>query len=425
MTAIAILSLMLADMGQSASTAFAAAETGKDRLRAEYVAKSGISLTRLVISKEPEIRAAIAPFYQMLVSRPPPQIPVWKYAGPILQPFCNYDAAVTSARSAGIDLDSAEGIDDMGGTCTVTALAENSKINLSDPLHHDGDEARKSTAMQLLGLLGGYHSPSPYDPLFDRQDADGQYTSRLDVVSDIIDWWDYDTERTVFDPGAATVTSAGGEDDVYQSFRDPYRVKNAPYDSLEELRLIRGVSDDFWATFIQPDPEDPEKDLVTIYGSGAVNPNEAPPEVMLARVCSYLSDQPLCTDPAEAAKFIQIVSTVRSILPIPFFSNSGNFLSFIQGTGGPNELYPMLRNLLGENNPLLFRPVTIPQDKLVEVDNAFVTAARIITIQSVGEVGRARVRIRAVINTHDRWTPPPPNAGGMPPLGVFHYWRQD
>ena len=59
------------------------------------------------------------------------------------------------------------------------------------------------------------------------------------------------------------------------------------------------------------------------------------------------------------------------------------------------------------------------------VDGAFVTAARILTIQGEGRVGRARVRIRTVANFHDRWTPPPPNSGSMPALGIFHYYRID
>jgi hypothetical protein len=28
-----------------------------------------------------------------------------------------------------------------------------------------------------------------------------------------------------------------------------------------------------------------------------------------------------------------------------------------------------------------------------------------------------------VMNFHERWTPPPPNAGTMPGLGIFYYYR--
>ncbi len=52
---------------------------------------------------------------------------------------------------------------------------------------------------------------------------------------------------------------AGAEDDVYSSFPDPYRIKNAPFDSLDELRLVRGVGDDFWSTFVEPNPTIPTR----------------------------------------------------------------------------------------------------------------------------------------------------------------------
>lgn len=425
MSAIAVLAVMLADMHENTSTEYRIAVNQRDQLRAEYMARSGINLTRLLVEEEPKIRQTVAPFYQMLFGRPPPQLPVWTLANEILQPFCDYEGSRENATQVGIDLGAAQGMGDLPGTCEIVALAENSKINVNDPLLRDGNQARRSVAMQVFAMIGGYQSPSPYDPLFEQRDPDGNFTSRLDLVSALIDWWDVDTERTLFDPGAGEVSSSGSEDDVYSSFEDPYRVKNAPFDSLEELRLIRGVGDDFWATFVEPNPDDHSTRNVTVYGSGSVNPNEAPPEVLLARLCSFIGDQPLCVDPVEASKFIQLVRTTRAMFPIPFFSRSADFLAFVEGRGGARDLYPMLRAMLGEDHPLLFTPVTIPNTMRTEIDNSFVTAARILTIESTGEVGRTRVRIRTVMNFHDRWTPPPPNAGGMPPLGIFHYYRID
>ncbi|MDH5492711.1 MAG: hypothetical protein OEY14_12230, partial [Myxococcales bacterium] len=62
---------------------------------------------------------------------------------------------------------------------------------------------------------------------------------------------------------------------------------------------------------------------------------------------------------------------------------------------------------------------------LREMAARFVTAARILNIQVTGTAGRASVRIDAIVNNHSRWTPPPPNAGSMPGLGIFHYYRID
>ena len=434
LTAIAILAVLLADMHESTSTSLAVAANQRDHLQAEYMARSGHNLTRLLVANEPQIRQTVAPIYQMLLGRQVPQLPIWNMANDILKPFCNYEEAQRTASDMGMPLEG-EGLGDNPGSCEIVALAENSKINVSDPLTRDGDTARRSIAMQMFAMLGGYQSPSPFDPLFERADPDGNITSRLDVITSMIDWWDLDTERTTFDPGASSVSSGGAEDDVYSRLEDPYRVKNAPFDSLEELRLIRGVGDDFWATFVEPDPDDPDARALTIYGSGMVNPNEAPPEVLLARLCSFLEGQTLCTDPTQAAKFIQLVRTVRMMFPVPFFTRSGDFLNFVQGRGGERDLYPMLLALLGPENPLIFTPVTIPREIIVEVDNAFVTAARIITLNVTGYgpcrreaddgtcESRVQVRIRSIVNFHDRWAPPPPNAGAMPSLGIFHHYR--
>jgi general secretion pathway protein K len=425
MVTVTVLGAMLADMHQSTSTAFAVAMTQRDDMRAEYLARSSVDLTRMLVMREPQIRAVIEPLYRALTQKALPQLPVWLYANEVLVPFCDFDEAAAGLSGAGIDLGGVQGLGNTGGRCSVVAVAENSKVNVNDPLNLDGDQAKRSLAMQMFALMGGYQAPSPYDPLFERRDAEGQFNTRLDIISALCDWWDLDQQRTDFDPGAATITSSGAEDDVYRRYADPYSIKNAPFDSLEEIRLVRGINDDFWATFVVPDPDDLRSEKVTIYGSGAVNPNEAPPEVLMSRLCSFLTDQPLCVDPLEAAKFIQLIRTLRMLVPVPLFPGSREFLAFLEGRGGPTDPYPLLVQMLGPQHPLLFRPVTIPADRRVQVENAFVTAARILTVQGVGRVGRSTVRVRAVVNFHDRWTPPPPNAGVMPALGVFHHYRID
>ena len=236
MVALAILAVMLADMQQSTAAAFVVASSERDQLRAEMMARSGINLTRMLVGQEPMIRTSVAPMYQMLVGRPPPQLPVWSFANDLLQPFCNFQGAQGMAGDTGMNFSGAEGIGDTNATCEIVAFAENSRINLNDPLFFDGDRARISVAMQFFALQGGYQSPSPFDPLFEQLDADGQMSTRQDIVSALIDWWDYDTERTNFDPGAAGVTVGGAEDDLYQRLDDSYRAKNAPFDSLEEIR---------------------------------------------------------------------------------------------------------------------------------------------------------------------------------------------
>lgn len=445
MSTIAILAVVLADMHQNTATSFALATTQRDRLRAEYMARSGINLTRMLIANEQPIRQTVAPMYQAMLGRPPPQLPIWSYASSILEPFCNYEAAQANRDLTGVDFSAATGLgpSEEGqqlATCELVAFAENSKLNLNNPLHMAGDPGRLNVAQQVFAMTGGYQAPSPFDPLFERRDGDNQITTRLDIISALIDWWDYDTQRTAFDPGANQVDSnAGGEDDIYSSFRDPYEVKNAPFDSLEELRLIRGVSDDFWATFIEPDPDDPTSRTLTVYGSGRVHLNEARAEVLLARTCSIIPQQSLCTTPAEAQKFLTVINTARSLAPIPWFSSVDDYIRFLQGGGSGTELRPMLESIPGADQ-LLPAPVTIDTQQRQTFNRVFLTSAAIIFIQSTGRFGACHqgmeedddtagrctsVRIRSVVNFDRPWTPPPPNAGAMPRMGVFHYWRVD
>jgi len=427
MTVLALMSVLIVDMQTNTSTAFQVATTERDRLKAEYIAKSGMNLTRLLIAREPAIRAQLGPLYTMATKRPPPQLNVWAFANELMAPFNDLEGAKQEGANIGIDFSQMEGLKDLGGRFDVVAFPENGKINVNNALFLQGTEAKQSMAMQMFALTGGLQSPqSPYDPMFEQRDADDQFSSRLDIIAAMIDWWDLDQTRSVYDPTTGVVSEGGGEDDIYGQFRHPYKVKNAPYDSLEELRLIRGVGDDFWATFVEPDPEDPRARMLTVYASGAVNPNEANPVAILARLCSLAgAGQAMCMDPMEAAKFVQLLSMIRSLVPIPLFSKPSDFLDFVAGTGGEGSITGMLSMFMPPDNPLIFIPLTIPQDKRAALEAAFITSAAIFTIQSTATVGKTRVKLTAVVNTHNRWTPPPPNAGTMPGLGIIQHYRID
>jgi general secretion pathway protein K len=436
-TAITILAVFVADLIENTTTDFHVATAERDRLKAEYLAKSGLNLTRLLIAREPQIKGAVAMLLAPLYGgRQVPQLNVWDFADVLLAPFADRQSARAMSETSGIDFSMMEGIVDTGGTFEVIATPENSKINVNRPLFFAGLEGKKSIAMQMFALLGGYQSPaSPYDPMFSARDPDGQYTTRLDLVSALIDWWDPDEMRSMFDPGSSTLTEGGSEDDVYRQYDDPYRVKNAPFDSIEELRMIRGVGDDFWATFVEADPSDPRSRKLTIYASGAVNVNQAEPEVLLSRLCSFVTAQALCMDPMEAAAFVSLLRTVKSFtMGLPLFASPDDFLNFVSiapsaqggpgGQGSSNQLMQMLMNILGPGNPLIKWPrLTLTEHERSTIRSMFITEAAIFTIQSTAHVGRARAKMSMVVNFDRVWTPPPGVPGTLPALGVGHHYR--
>jgi general secretion pathway protein K len=424
-TAVAMMAIFLTDMHENTSTSFAAVMEQRDRVKAEYLAVSAINLTRLLIAHEPMIRQMVSPLYQALIGSAPTQIPVWMFANEILKPFCDYSQAQSVAKGS-LGFRSVKGLGDIDGVCTIRAVSENGKINVNNPLLLDPDAARQSIATQLMMLMQGGKIPSPYDPMFQGKDADGLTTSRQDIIGSLVDWWDYDQERTALDPATNTVRSGGAEDNMYTRLADPYAIKNAPLDSLEELRLIRGVGEQFWAAFVQPDPDAQDQELLTVYGTGAINPNEASPEVILARVCSITGRAvSLCSDPVENTKFVQLLKTVRAMFPIPWFRSGQDVTALLEGKGGPKDLYTVLVQFLGKQSPLLFRPIGLTETARTQLAKVFVTEAQILSIRGSATVGHAQVSIRSIVNFHSRWSPPPPNAGAMTPLGVFHYWRVD
>lgn len=91
-----------------------------------------------------------------------------------------------------------------------------------------------------------------------------------EIASSIIDWRDKDDEPL----------SSGAENAYYQSLERPYPCKNAPFDLIDELLYVRGMTDEL---FYGNEEEDilPLRDLLTVWGDGKVNINTAEEQILL------------------------------------------------------------------------------------------------------------------------------------------------
>ena len=65
----------------------------------------------------------------------------------------------------------------------------------------------------------------------------------------------------------------GAESGEYENLKFPYTAKNLPYESIDELLLVKGMTPELFEQI---------KPFVTVYGTGAVNINTAPREVLAA-----------------------------------------------------------------------------------------------------------------------------------------------
>ena len=394
LSAITVLTVMLGEFQDQTSAELGSALSERDALRAEYAAVSAVNLTRLLIAAEPTIRKSLS-IFGMLFGGKLPQVGVWEYANELLGAFNDKEGEEAFGQLAGVDLSAGLHLGLEGARFEVDVVDEDSKINLN--------LAARGSAIfsgRLAGLLIGMMAPPRYDPMFEQRGSDGNFNDRATICSALIDWVDPDQEIFPCGTDIETAQQMAAEDSYYQLLNPPYQRKNAAFDSLEELHMVRGISDDFWATFFEPDGDDPHKRLVTVWGQEAVNLNSANPYELLAIVCSNYGQptHPLCTDPIKSETLLQILFMVKSFVRgVPIFPNPEDFVQFVKGGG-------MFGGLLqGAGVP----PMQLTSEK--EVAAMLTNESKIFSIYATGIVQsgqrETRVPIHAVVDF--RSAPPP------------------
>lgn len=130
------------------------------------------------------------------------------------------------------------------GTIRISVEDEERKINVNRlilPNGHAPDDQKLAVFRRLLEILEA-------DP---------------SVADAVVDWLDNDDSPRV----------GGAESAFYQSLPYPYKAKNDLFDTVEELRLVRGITP---AVFEKIRP------FVTVHSSGMVNLNTAPKPILMS-----------------------------------------------------------------------------------------------------------------------------------------------
>jgi general secretion pathway protein K len=214
--------------------------------------------------------------------------------------------------------------------------------------------------------------PAVYDPIFEEAGGEEGPMTREDMIAALIDR--ADTDEVVYGsqgyPEASTYELDPGAEEL----------KNAPYDTLEELHLVKGVTDDFWTAFVDPEPEHPQARALTVWGSGKINVNTADTMVLYAVLCSLSADPVQTCSPDNMQNLfslIQYMVDVRSLLGVPF-ANTGRF---VQNMGAGIEDIP---------------GVNLNRD---EVNKYLTVDSTVFSIYATGEVGKSKKHIWAVVDT--------------------------
>jgi general secretion pathway protein K len=272
---------------------------------------------------------------------------VWEFTDLVLGPFNDAVGAQSFLATIGGDAKDAKNLGITGGgRFEVSIVDEDAKINLNLAAANDSSSSSNDRiGSQLLGVM----APTQYDDMFVSQDADGQFSDRQTICSALVDWADSETDGNEIQypcqPQNHNYIPHNAEDNIYQTIGLPYQRKNAAYDSLEEVRLIRGVSDDFWSTFVDPEPENPKKRIMTVWGQSGINVNAANAQTLLGFVCGQDFAQPpdLCTDPTQMASFLAFVTMAKSFtMGLPVFGKPNDFIDMMAGKGQFGQFFTAL-----------------------------------------------------------------------------------
>ncbi len=343
---IAVLGAVVSDFAYTSRVDLEAAANARDQLRAEYLARSGMQLSRLLIKTQQSVLDRNRQFVG--------DIQLSEFAPYLIRAFGGEsDERAGLGALLGIDVSNMKGMGvGKNSSFDLAMTSDDGRLNLNcgggmnDNVHQQ----------QIYAILSAMFWPPRYSPplgrVFDAQDAEGQYNSRDDVARAIVDWADVDEMR--FEPQITTApngttsanTSSGGggsENYNYDGGRDPYRAHNYFYDTIEEINLVRGVGDEFWGSF---------GDMFTVYGGCKVNVGAMQPEhwplmaaILRATVKSDHATDPVLLDDTLLAGLAQQVMAMAKM--------TGGFQSvqqFVQLISDPaNAMASMLNGQNGSS----------------------------------------------------------------------------
>ncbi len=420
-SALSLLIALVSQFSYGTTVDGAQAANARDELRAHYLARSAMELSRMLIKiqlkfVEPIMAQAQAMLAQMNNGQDLGiSLRVTDYAPMLLGFFGgNKSDVALLGTMVGIDTSQAKGLAAVPGKMDAEITNEDGKIDINCGGGLTPNRARQITVFRLLSAL----TMSPrYDLLFSTPDANGMFVDRTDLARALIDWADADEQMFSID-----ANGAGPEDYRYDQRADPYLAHNNYYDTIGETALVRGMNADFseafrpyLTTYASDEQQTCRVNLTSMKGDctplivGLVRAALIPDPTKPPTDPSILDDNkiyPLASVLCErgAAVGFDSLKTVIGVLTNPAGSLSKD-----------DPRFQMMQNLTG---------VTITEQQLSQV--AYVGPPRVYRVVTTGESGKVKKRITAILDSARGLDNPVTNdAASEKAAGVIQYWREE
>jgi type II secretory pathway component PulK len=355
MATVAILSTSVIEFAyQTNVNAFLAANS-RDDLKSYYLAKSGMNLAVLLLA------------FQFELERDPLVGRFMRNSNFQLYPLINlfltpFSSGKLSTPVGGVDLGStgATGFGGFYGGFEVDITPEEGKLNLNA---FAGSNNNQSMMAWMCLLLEGEQQSEFFNTELGQRDPDR--VSRQDLITNLIDWVDQDKVRINLNEFCVPEGQGSGDEDSPYARKDaPYEVKNAKFTTIEEARLVHGMTDDIYNHFA---------DSFTVYPVNKVNLNLANFQVIQSLLCNHVAGADAtnwpCRDPnvrTQVTYLALALDGVREFFSNPlnllfYYMNSQNAPTVIDGASkGQTVAYRNTRQLVRylnalRNNPLLLQ----------------------------------------------------------------------
>ncbi len=429
LTTIAILTSIGVDFSYSTRVSLRLAETARDEMRAYYLARSAVNLSRLLLHFQKQVDGLGGQLTAGLQTalggnggspaitpKPLPSpggmssgaggagaaslgIRLWE----ILPIDSNAMGAVLTGATSIPGADSAAATEKeapappppggapvvehsfgaFDGSYHAKVVDENSRINVVGLNGLTGSPL--SSLIQLRAMM----ADPKYDFIFDDEDANHDRVRRDDVILAMKDWIDIDETASGLDPTNTSnpfVNAFSDENSAYDRYTPRYKAKNANFDSLDELYMVRGVNDRFMAAF---------GDRLTIWPdvNSHLNINTNDPMQMITNILTAAKNpnDPSLRDPRLLQTILQEIQLRKMF---SFFGMSAqDFVSVLQANG--IQLNPRIDPKINGDPGSMFGSTS---------DTFRITAT--------GKVGRVEKTVTAVIRYDDL-------------LGKLLYWKEE
>ena len=398
-TTIAVLTAVAVDFQYNSSVDLQLAANARDELRAEYLARSAINMSRLLLRFQKQLDGQAQNLGPLMAQMGMPgggaglNIRLWD----VVPIDCSLFTMVlggmaTSSKDSKSD---APAFGDTGGVKFGGALpgkGEKGAVeNFGDfegCFHAElGDEEQKVNIAKLNnGAISGQAAMKQalllvanpkFDWIFEKSDANGVKMTAQETLIALHDWIDErDSQATlnITGTGDPFPDGFGDENRNYSRYPHRYKAKNAAFDSLDELYQVDGVTDKFMAAF---------RDRVTVYvdKNEKININTTDPIQQYVNIASVAANEndPKLQNPLVIQSILQEISYAKMFMP--FMG-----MSVMQFIG------------IVEKNGVIIKP----EIKTAGANNAYVTdKSKTFSIKATGSAGRVEKTITAVVRSNE------------------------